>query len=248
MSKPLPFSRAPSALALVFSLLAAAPAAWSADVISDWSASSGSPTTPPWTKTGTSFATATGLLTIDTSSNGDNVYFLQDSSVKPGFSTLAGASIEARMRYVSGTGAAARDAGFLAITQTGHWGNALFIGDHRIFIGSGTNTVGAQYTNIDTKEFHTYRIDLGASTGSSTSTSFSVAVDGVTVLYGSTYYSTDDNGDVPVFYWGEGSSLAHGKTEWQFVRNAAPVPEPATWAMWTAGLLGAGLRLRRRRS
>ncbi len=233
--------------ALVLSLLAASPSAWSADVITDWDAALGLPTasTPAWLQTGDALSLTAGVLTLSTSSNADNVYFMQDSSVNPGFSTLAGAAIEARLRYVSGgTSGDARDAGFLGVTQNGNWGNALFIGNGRIFIGTDTNTRGAT-AFVDTSVFHTYRIDLGASAGGSAS--FSVAVDGVTVLSGSTYNSASDSGLGQRFFWGEGSSLAYGTTEWQFVRDAAPVPEPATWALWTAGLLGAGVRLRRRR-
>jgi hypothetical protein len=236
-----------AACTLALTLLAATPVAWSADVITDWDASAGLPTatTPPWQQTGTAFSLAPGVLTISTSSYADNVYFLQDSSVRPGFSTLAGASIEARLRYVSGsTVGDARDAGFIGITQGNNWGNALFVGNGRIFIGSGTNTRGAT-ASIDTSVFHTYRIDLGASAGGSAT--FSVAVDGLTVLSGSTYNSTSDNGLAPNFYWGEGSALAYGTTQWQFVRDAAPVPEPATWALWAVGLLAAGTRLRPQR-
>jgi hypothetical protein len=247
MSKLLSACRASRVPALVFSLLAAAPAAWSADVITDWNAAAGLPTasTPAWLQTGSALSLTAGVLTLSTHSDAENVYFLQDSSVNPGFSTLAGASIEARLRYVSGsTSGDARDPAFIGFTQDGNWGNALFIGNGRIFIGNGTNTRGAT-AGVDTSVFHTYRIDLGATAGGSAS--FSVSVDGLAVLSGSTYFSASDNGMGERIYWGEGSSLAYGTTQWQFVRDAAPVPEPATWAMWTAGLLVAGARLRSRR-
>jgi hypothetical protein len=246
MSKLLSVCRATRVPAFVFSLLAAASAAWSADVITDWNAAAGLPTasTPAWLQTGSALSLTAGVLTLSTHSDAENVYFLQDSSVNPGFSTLAGASIEVRMRYVSGsTSGDARDAGFVGFTQDGNWGNALFIGNGRILIGSATNTRGAT-ASVDTSAFHTYRIDMGASAGGSSS--FIVSVDGLAVLSGSTYFSNSDNGLGQRIYWGEGSSLAFGTTEWQFVRDAAPVPEPATWAMWATGLLGAGLRLRRR--
>jgi hypothetical protein len=42
--------------------------------------------------------------------------------------------------------------------------------------------------------------------------------------------------------------LAHGKSEWQFVRNVTPVPEPETYAMLLAGLGLIGAAVKRRKA
>lgn len=229
-------------------LLALSTPAWATDVIPDWSATTGLPTatSPPWAQTGSDATQAAGVLTISTASAAENTYYLQDTTANPSFSTLAGASIEARVRYVSGAAASsARDAAVVALTHGGGWGNALFVGNGVIFIGAGENTRGASAV-IDTSVFHTYRIDLGA--GGIGAATFNVYVDDVAALTGSTYNSGLDNGSAQLVFWGEASAVAYGTSQWQFVRDAAPVPEPASGALFAAGLLATGAWLRGRRA
>ena len=198
--------------------------------LQDWSAASGLPG-GSWTATGAGAAIDSSILTIDTSVIGSNGYFLQSDVI-----TKDGISLEASARYVSGYAAdPARQSMVIAVTQGNNWGNGLYIGNGEIFILSDNMVKGLSAT-VDTHDsFHTYKIEVGATNGVGPA-SFNVYYDGTLKLSGSTFNSTDANGNNQSVYWGEGSSLAYGQSEWAFVRNTAPIPEPETYAMLLAGL------------
>jgi hypothetical protein len=236
----------PNASLIAVALIVSTGSALAADSISNWDASNGLPDSS-WATAGSSFTSAPDKLTISTDTPSANTYFIENKSNNPSFSTTAGLSIEARVRYVSGSQLNdARDSIVFAVTQGNNWGNGLFIGNGRIFM-LADNMVRGATANVDTQGFHTYRIDVGAS-DSASPTNFNIYYDGVLKLSGSTYNSAPANGTDQSVYWGEGSMLANGTSEWQFVRNTAPVPEPETWAMLLAGLGLTGALARRKQS
>ena len=218
-------------------------------VITDWYAASGLPsaTSPAWTLFGSpaNVSLAGGAMVIK-----GKTYYGQSNLTTPPIDTLNGFSIEARARFDSGSHSLdSRDTLNLSFTLGPNIGNALFIGDGRFFINSGDVTRGATMTGIDTRSFHTYRVDVSAPGKNGLST-ISVFYDGVFAISGSTFSSASANGIHQRVDFGGGSIYATGTSEWQFVRNTPPVlsavPEPATWTTMIAGLGIAGLALRRR--
>jgi hypothetical protein len=70
-----------------------------------------------------------------------------------------------------------------------------------------------------------------------------VTIENVLVLDAKTLLVVNDNN----FPYGGGRALASDNTEFLKISLANPVPEPATWAMWMAGLAIGAAALRRRR-
>ncbi len=234
MSTSICSSRAGKTCALAVALVAASAPACALNLISDWRASNGVPGIP-WEQAG-SASLSGGGLTISTPDYASNAYFIESDSSSPGFATAAGVSIEASVRFVSGSyvAGAPRDSIVVGVTQGDNWGNGLFIGDGRIFLLADNWLQGASAA-VDTRGFHTYRIDVGARNGN-TASSFDVYYDGSLMLSGSTYSSAPGNGSAQSVYWGEGSIYAAGVSEWAFVRNASQVPEPVSGLLILAGL------------
>jgi hypothetical protein len=210
--------------------------------ITDWYASDGLPSA--WGSYGADGTISGGAMTV---THGTGYY--QDASVVPGFDTRDGFSIEARVRYVSGSSSLdSRDVIGLFFSQGYTFGTGLFIGDGRVFIND-QNVIRGDTAYVDTSGFHTYRIDVAAQAMPQGFSAVSVYYDGALLLTGQTFQSDQANGSVPSFAFGDLSAYASGVSEWQFVRNAsvAPVPEPGEWAMIAGGLALAGFAARRRK-
>jgi hypothetical protein len=222
-------------------LATAAPAA----VITDWDAGSGlkpDQVSPAWYFGGDQNATLSGgALNIV-----GRTYYEHGPETIPAIDTSMGVDVELSFRYVSGyTTLDSRDAITVFVTQGAGYGVGFYIGDDRLFLNNG-NVSRGDTAYLDTHDFHTYRLVVGAADPLSSVASVQVYRDGVAALSGSTYYSIPANGTDMRFGFGGGSYYASGTSDWAFVRNTAAVPEPASWAMMLAGFGAVGGALRRR--
>jgi hypothetical protein len=205
-----------------------------AAVITDWDADSGSlpdALSPPWTFGGSSAhqgqGLSAGVLTIATVGDSDSWFFSQE----PPLGDLgAGFSIEARMRYVSGSSSdPSRAPAVIAFALGSNSGNALYIGEDRIFLLADNLLVG-EVATVDTDgAFHSYRIDYAPPAG------FAVSYDGTQTLSGSAFTHSSTFGPSQSVLFGDGSMLASGTSQWEFVRNTE-VPAPAVAWLLLCGL------------
>lgn len=224
---------------MVATLMAVHGHAAAADFNATWNASSGllpDAVCPGWVLTDTASpeepTISNGRLLITTSANGENIFYEQSGSdiSVPGLMI-----IEARLRFVSGTTShVARTPAVVRFTVAPTVGNALFIGVDEVFLLAADLVRGASAA-VDTDDvFHTYRLEVNTSTGA-----IDVFYDGTFLLSGTTFSDVNSNGSVASVLFGEGSSLATGTTEWEFVRhNASAVTCPCSSTVVTI----AGLR------
>lgn len=222
------------------------------EFVSSWTASSGQLPTeivPAWTLSDTASpedpVLGSQFLTLSTSVDTENMRYIQSS---PLLDTTDAFYIEATLRFVSGsTSAATRAPVFIGFTTTANVGNALFINHDSLFFNANEFSNGP-VVSVDTNDaFHTYRIDVSA-TGA-----LSLRYDGNLILTGQTYTSAGNHGAVGRIFWGEGSILATGTSEWKsfqhnaLVEDPSPVPLPSSLflaisALGPIGLLAARLR------
>ena len=123
--------------------------------------------------------------------------------------------VEARLKFVSGSSVHPARAPVLVHTVVSPAvGNGLYIGRDDIFILS-SDLIRGQSASVDTDDaFHTYRIEISSGV-------VKVFYDGVLTLTGSTFFSIPNFGNNLNIFWGEGSILAQGTSEWEFVRHNA---------------------------
>jgi hypothetical protein len=168
-----------------------------------------------WTLYDTAFpenpVVSAGRLTLATSQDSENMYYIQTDVVVP--DPLV---IEARVKRSSGTTYSdARAPIVVAFTISPSVGNALWIGNDEMFLLAG-NMVRGETAVVDTDNgFHTYRIEVD-STGA-----IQVFYDDVLKLDGTVFTHTGANGLVTRVLWGDLSIHAHGASEWQLVRHNA---------------------------
>jgi RHS repeat-associated protein len=130
--------------------------------------------------------------------------------------------IEARMRFVSGTTTnSTREPANIGFATAPSFGSVLQIGKGLVFLTKSETERGAT-ASVDTSSFHTYRIEV------TKAGSITVFQDGSQILSGSEYTSVPDHGTHPRVYWGNGSKLAYGVSQWQFVRHNAASCATAT--------------------
>lgn len=162
---------------------------------------------------------AGGKLTLSSSADAENMFFLWDSKLN----FPAKLVFEARMRRVSGSSShTARTPAVMGVTTLPGVGNALFIGQDEIFLLAGNLVKGAS-ASLDTDDLaHTYRMEV---TGTAQGSQIEVFYDSETSprLQGTTFFDTSANGLAPRLQFGEASNLSWGTSEWEWVsHNAGP--------------------------
>lgn len=240
-----------AALAAVAAVAATLPAH---ALVTVWDGASGqlpNQVDPGWTlvdtaPTNPSFAN--GVLTIQTAGSFSGLQYYRMDGAAFAAPATGPYWLEADMRFVSGSQTSGwwRSPGVMGIRFDNGRLAILEIRRDFIYIRNGDNSVGASNANVDTDDaFHTYRMEVS---GTASGSMVNVWQDGVLVLSDNAVYNA--GGTAGVFF-GEGSQLALGVTEWKRVSHnmaavATPVPEPSVPAMFAAGLLAVGTLARRR--
>jgi hypothetical protein len=197
-----------------------------AQVIETYSASSGRTPSAPWVLANTALpaqpTVQNGQLVVETAMDAENMFYTQSRTdlTFPFPSTFV---LEASVRYVSGsTSHQARAPITIQVNPLPLVGNTLNVGCNEIFILSADLQRGATAAVSTADRAHTYRIEIAAAAAGS---AIRVYYDnGVTpVLAGATFQNPNFFGHENVSF-GEGSSLATGCSEWEFVRHNAGSP------------------------
>lgn len=191
--------------------------------ISEWHASSGllpNEIHPMWDAFLANPDTADlsgGVLTLSTSAHSELAFY---GHIEPLVNTSEPFFIEVRLRYVSGqTSNTARAPIVLGLIFAPSMGQLLQIDKDQVFFNTG-GLVAGQKVNVDTDDdFHTYRIEYDGIDEQR------LSYDGEEILIGKTW-SSAGNGNQQRVFWGDGTSLASGTSEWQFVRHNALVNLP----------------------
>jgi hypothetical protein len=200
---------------------------------SEWNAASGlfpDEVSPAWTEGDTAEPEEPmlngGVLTLSTSENLEHMFYIQSA---PQIDVTLPFALEMRMRFVSGSSASTgRAPGFIAITTNVQEGTALFIDQDRIFITATGDVVGDS-AMVDTDDaFHDYRLEIETDGG------VTILYDGVPMLSGATFVSSNNHGPDDRVFWGEGSIHTFGVLDWQFVRHTALFPVPTTTTSTTS--------------
>lgn len=215
-----PLLMTPATLA-ISPVVAGATTAFSTPATDGYSAASGvlpEASCPPWVPFGTANpqfeSLSDGHLVLTTSTFGQIKAFVQTA---PQITLPDRVVVEANMRYISGsTTHSARAPAIIDVSVAPSVGNAVFIGQNEIFILAGDEQRGQTASVPTTDGFHTYRLEVTASTGA-----VQVFYDGALKLAGSTFANAATHGDVPRIFWGQGSTLAVGTTQWSAIRHNA---------------------------
>ncbi len=158
-------------------------------------------------------ALADDALTITTTANAENVFYLQ---AEPLVETDRPFTFEFEMRLVSGASSAdARGPVSIFITFEDAWGMLLSIDVDAVFFSSAPGVRG-EVANVDTDEAaHTYRLQHDGARN------LTLFYDGDEILSAAAYQSQADHGTLDRFGWGEGTLLAYGVSEWYSVHHDA---------------------------
>lgn len=170
---------------------------------------------PPWTLSDSAPTDATlsaGVLRIETASDGESIsYGHEMDDIQAGATVV----LEARLRVVSGSSSTTSRAPALiaAVFGTARAKAMLQIESGAIFLNSDENVRGPEAA-LDATVMHTYRIEIDLGTGA-----VAVLVDGTPTLTGSTF--TEPTAVTDYVFFGEGSSFAHGVSEWESFQHDA---------------------------
>lgn len=149
--------------------------------------------------------------------------------------------LEFRTRYVDGSAdTSLRSPLMVAVSFDGGAGAVLKIESNNAAFLLGNDQGATPGSQILPGAFHDYRLTFF---GQAAGDAVRLEIDGVA------RYTYQLNVNPSLFasydriWFGDGTLLAGGRSDWlAFSHNAAPVPEPAAWAMALAGLAVLGLR------
>ena len=152
---------------------------------------------------------AGGLLTLGNDSNPELMYYImRDKAI----SVPAKPEVTVRMRYVSGASSGSlRSNAVIGITTAPEVGMALFIAEGEVFAIDEVSRIGS--AAVPTSDaVHEYTIALD---GTAAGASFTVFQDGAPLFTAPLTVSVGSFGALPRVFFGDGTLLAHGVSEWE---------------------------------
>lgn len=152
-----------------------------------------------------------GKLTISTTADSRNVFYIQR---EPLVDPSRKFTVTVNMRLVSGTSITPFRAPVgIFTTIAPSVGLVLWIDVDRVFFGVD-RFVNGPISNVDTDDaMHTYRIEHDGAGN------FTLFHDDIEILSATAWESSQDHGAVRRFAFGDGSSNAHGVSEWSLVNH-----------------------------
>lgn len=180
---------------------------------------------------------AGGPLTLSTDVTAEDMFYRQSPPLIT-FPAGTTTTIEAGVRFVSGSNDLASRRAIGIFFNTGSLANTLYIGQDEAFLLTGVVTAGPSASVQTDDAVHTYRIEIA------TDNTIAVFYDGVVapILTGSMFA---DSSPAQVA-WGDGTGNAFGVSEWTFFRHdadrgqAPPCPVAVTFRSLTASRTAAG--------
>jgi hypothetical protein len=186
-------------------------------------------------------------LTLSTSANAENMFYRQFGA---DLTMPAQLVIEAGLRMGAGQSTqpgpvAPRAHGAIVFSTGPNVGNALFIGNDRVFLLVGNDNLGPAAL-VDTDDaLHDYRIEVD---GVANGADIRVFQDGNLILSGDIFSGGIFTGAVPSIVFGEQTLAAFGESQWTYFRHNAStgtVDAPGSLALLFAGLIGCAAARRR---
>ena len=153
-----------------------------------------------------------GKLLISTSDYEERmIYYHSDSDISFPDPFI----FEARVKLISGaSNSNARAPIVLGVQLGNHRFNSFQIGSDEIFLLS-SHTVRGPSVSLDTDDsFHTYRMEISGQ-------DIAVYYDGNLALTGSVLYDEEVISNQKIIQWGDGTILASGTSEWEYVKHNA---------------------------
>jgi hypothetical protein len=163
-----------------------------------------------------------GNLHVETGApDSDREYWIQNPPV---FDVRDPVVVEARMRVASSSSQSPQRTGAeIGIAREPGTGNALYVGKDEIFLLAGNSTLDRRgpAAEVDTDDaFHTYRIEYGAEGV------VDVYYDGAFAFSAPAFHNETTHGVAPRIYFGEGSLVARGSSDWAWVRHNGNTTHP----------------------
>ncbi|MFG0283589.1 MAG: GC-type dockerin domain-anchored protein [Phycisphaerales bacterium JB039] len=155
-----------------------------------------------------------GLLTISNDDDPELMYYIMQGRA---LEVPARSEVTVRMRYVSGVSATElRTSAVIGITTEPNVGMALFVGEGEIFVVDGSAQRAGSAAAATSDAVHEYTIVID---GTAPGDSYTIFQDGAALITARLATSPGTFGSVTRVFFGDGTLLARGVSEWESVSH-----------------------------